>query len=177
MARYQYILDRLNEIGYNDDPFVVDCACGYGKGTKILSEIKGCTVKGFDISPKIISKYASFQDIDVACADITSLPLNDKSVDIFVCSETLEHLTEKESIKAVSEICRVCKSDAEICITVPFDKRSLKTGSHKQFISEKKIKKMFNGYDVLHCSYYNLKKRKKTKGVKGNLVIIFRKNT
>jgi len=169
MARYQFILDRLDEIGYPGDGFVVDCACGLGHGTLLLKNA-GLNVKGFDISPKIISKYVMPLGVDAECADIVDLPLDDDSVDIFLCSETLEHLEEDKSIKAVEEIKRVCVKNALICITVPLYRRSLKNPSHKQYVNVETIRQWFDKYSIIYQGSCNTKTGKK----KGNLVVVLR---
>jgi ubiquinone/menaquinone biosynthesis C-methylase UbiE len=171
MARYQFFIDRLNEIGFSRDGFVVDCACGLGQGTLLLHN-SGLTVKGFDISRKIIDKYVKPLGVNAEYADIVDLPLSDSSVAVFVCSETLEHLEKDKCREAAKEIGRVCVESALICVSVPLHKKSLKNPSHKQYIKADKIKKLFDFCDVVYKGVCNTHSKKK----KGNLVVILRVN-
>lgn len=68
---------------------------------------------GFDVQTVDID--ASLNPTHVASA--TSLPLPDKSVDVTLCAEVLEHLPFEESVKAMKEIHRVTKRIA--IITLP----------------------------------------------------------
>lgn len=172
MARYQFIIEKLKEIGYHDNCFVVDCACGQGHGSLLLQNV-GFKVKGFDVSPKVISKYAVPLGIDAEHANIRKLPLDNDSVDIFVCSETLEHLKKKNVLEATNEIKRVCKDDALICITVPLYVISLRTERHKQYITINEIIEWFREFDIVFYGACNLGNCMKPKG---SLVVILRKS-
>ncbi len=49
--------------------------------------------------------------------DLTSIPLPDKCVDVIVCSEVLEHITD--NTKAMAEMTRVLKNDGVILLSMP----------------------------------------------------------
>ncbi len=53
--------------------------------------------------------------------DITKLTLKDNEFDIIICSHVLEHVND--DIKAMSELCRVCKPGGFAMILVPLDYR------------------------------------------------------
>ena len=53
--RYGVILEKIREIGHNDNPLIIDCAIGNGSGSKFLTE-NGFKIKGYDISSERIEK-------------------------------------------------------------------------------------------------------------------------
>ena len=126
-------------------------------------------VIGYDISKELINS-AIHKGVEASEANICDLPCKDGLADVFVCSETLEHLGNIELEQAVGEIKRSTKKDGIICITVPSDKTlCLKNKSHKQYLSAKDLKRCFNNCDVLLLGQF-CKKQDKC-----NTVIFFRK--
>ena len=100
---------------------VLDIACGTGYGTKYLSEnAKSCI--GIDISNSSI-KYAkekfSADNVEFKQGSITEIPLQDKSVDILISFETIEHVDENAQYKALKEYQRVLKDDGILFISSP----------------------------------------------------------
>lgn len=57
--------------------------------------------------------------------DITSLPIENESFDVVLCTEVFEHVPEP--IEAMRELVRVCKKGGKIIVTAPFT-----SGSHQQ---------------------------------------------
>ncbi|NMB57372.1 class I SAM-dependent methyltransferase [Candidatus Beckwithbacteria bacterium] len=51
-------------------------------------------------------------------SDIIKIPVQDKSFDVIMCTEVLEHLPEP--IKAIKEFSRILKSNGKLIITAPF---------------------------------------------------------
>ena len=85
----------------------------------------------------------------------------DNFADIFICSETLEHLTRDQSLMASEEIQRVCKEGGVICITVPEDKNKCMLGKgHKQYLSSSDIVFHFSSLEILFEGVYCKKKGK-----------------
>lgn len=89
LERYMTALKMVEE---TDD--VLDCACGSGYGTKILSA-KTKRIVGYDIDePTINLAKKTMPDIDFRCSDLqkTEFPKVDKVISF----ETIEHLDKPE---------------------------------------------------------------------------------
>jgi len=175
ISRYRFLLNRIYQLGHNSNPIVVDCGCSECNRTKILFDEPDFTVLPFDVSKKAIKQCYEKWGIKATHANILHLPLFDDYVDIFICSETLEHLDKKYNDQVSKEIKRVCKQGALICITVPLHKHSLEDPLHKQYLKPNKIKNMFKDCDLEYKDKYYKNPDNKKKS--GNLVLIFRKNS
>ena len=163
--RYEYIYKILKP--HIRKGKVIDCACGTGEGSKFFTE-KGYDVKGYD---KDITKVeeTKIKGINANYGDITHLPEDDDSADIYISSETLEHLTHKDSLKAANDIKRIVKNEGYIIITVPEnEKLCLENKLHKQYLTYNDLQQFFYFKDVLHRSIWC-----KTPG-RCNLIIIFK---
>jgi len=147
--RYAYLFDKLSGVGVTEKDFIVDCACGGGYGSSILRG-KGWTVVGFDISKKCLQE-ANDRGVPASFADICKMPVEDSIADVFICSETLEHIVSgKSMMKAVGEIKRVCKDDGLVCITVPADKeKCLKNPKHKTYLTTDDLETLFVGWETI----------------------------
>lgn len=147
-SRYIYMYDKLLNVGIKGDEFVLDCACGKGLGSKTLLD-KGMKVVACDIEEDLVKKTIGM-GIEAKVGNICTLDYPDDFVDVFLCSETLEHLDRKEIKLAVSEITRVCKDGGYICLTVPEDKKKcLENKKHKQYIDRERLLELFYNCDKL----------------------------
>lgn len=165
--RYLYIIKQLQIVGAKEG-IVVDCGCGEGVGSKFLYK-EGYDVHSFDISDKNI-EICRNKKINALYGDIRKIPLPNEFCDIFICSETLEHLSRKDSLKAAEEIIRVCKNGGYICVTVPLDKKVCLRGKyHKQFLSKQDLLEHFDNIDIIFEGIFCKKKNR------CNLILIFRK--
>lgn len=165
--RYEYIHEELSKICNTKNMSAVDCACSFGKRILLIVD-KFKYVKCFDISEKYV-KMAKKIGLDAEVSNICDLPLDDNSIDIFICSETLEHLNEEETIMAFNEINRITKK--YVVITVPENKKiCLKNKLHKQFLTYDDIDRIFVGWNVVKNSVYWKKPKR------GNTVVILEKN-
>ena len=166
--RYAYILKHLNILRVKPGSIVIDCACGDGYGSGILNS-SDLNVIGFDISEELVCK-AIERGVEADVANICDLPCKDSTADIFVCSETLEHLTKDELQGAVSEMKRTIKKNGIICITVPSDpKLCLQNKNHKQYLSRADLENLFNDCEILYSGKFCKKIGK------CNTVVFFRK--
>lgn len=132
----------VNTIGYSS---LLDIGCGEGI---VLSRIeaKGKIV-GVDISKKALQIAKNiFPDAKYIVADITDLPFSDKSFDISLCLEVLEHVEDLN--KAAKEIKRVSKNTI---ISVPNSKMF-------QFLNIIRLKNLSRlGEDADHIHKFNKK--------------------
>ncbi|MFX0210417.1 MAG: class I SAM-dependent methyltransferase [Candidatus Hodarchaeota archaeon] len=91
---------------------VLDLGCGDGTVSNQLVE-KKLDVTGVDVSSKALQYFKGKGSL----ADLNHLPFKDRSFDLVICSEVLEHLTEGIYERAIEEIERVAK--LYIIITTP----------------------------------------------------------
>jgi len=166
--RYEYILKHLKRLRVRPGSVVIDCACGDGYGSSILNSAD-MSVIGYDISEELV--FAAIErGIEADISNICNLPCEDDMADVFVCSETLEHLDKQESQKAVNEIKRTTKKNGIICVTVPSDpKLCLRNKNHKQYLSLKNLKDIFSDCHILFHGEFCKKPGK------CNTVVFFRK--
>jgi len=173
--RYDYIIKKLGNFIDVSGLTVVDCACGEGDGSVHFHKLT-CDVTGVDIDKNCIAiAKKAFPGLAFRTESILSMSLLDDFADIFVCSETMEHLNPKQSRYAVKEIKRVCKPHAYICITVPNNKKTcLAKKLHKQYLSLADLRGYFSEYEMIHNSVFYKNPVKKNRG---NTVVIFRRHS
>jgi len=75
----------------------LDAGCGQGMTLQYLADMLPAKVKAFDFDPACI-EYAKekFPSVDFCVADISKLPFKDKSFDLSICLEVLEHLPSQK---------------------------------------------------------------------------------
>lgn len=128
LARYNFALQFVT------NKVVLDAACGVGYGASLLAT-KAKSVQGVDLSSEAI-EYArgnyKKENLTFHCENIVNLPLDDRSIDVVISFETIEHLNERDREKFYNEIKRVLKNDGliifstpNINITSPFRKKPL----------------------------------------------------
>lgn len=105
---------------YSENKSVVDCGCGEGYGSNVLSRV-ATSVIGLDISgstiEKAIKKYPqpnlSFQQANLE----RKIPLQSDSADVVICSQVIEHLRNPRVL--LQEIHRVLKMGGLLIIATP----------------------------------------------------------
>ena len=117
----------LNKYKLNTGGIMLDVGCGEGDIFLALCN-KNPHMKciGLDMDKKSLEKaeegYAYFKSLSEAGAEFLlgsaySIPLPDRSVDIIICSEVLEHLHEYSD--AINEMHRVLKPGGKFYVSVP----------------------------------------------------------
>lgn len=117
IARYKFVY-RLLYPQYT----VLDCGCGFGYGTKLLS-LSGASVIGCDINKDCINTSKNyFPDLDFVCGDICTLDL--PKFDIIVCMDVIEHIENTK--KFLQRIKNLTKKFAIFSTPqkLPYEKRS-----------------------------------------------------
>jgi ubiquinone/menaquinone biosynthesis C-methylase UbiE len=93
----------------------LDAACGTGRHAKMLASL-GHEVIGIDASqPMLDQAQRSLPDVDLRLGDLASLPLEDHSVDLAVCSLALTHVID--IAPAISELARVVRAGGRIILS------------------------------------------------------------
>jgi ubiquinone/menaquinone biosynthesis C-methylase UbiE len=119
---YQLILKMLKPVTSFEGKRVLEVGCGLGVFCMHVARNGGEAI-GLDISKSAIleakdltRKYA-VDNVEFVVSDARYLPFIDRSEDIIVSSETLEHIANHE--KAFHEFARIIDNSGYICLTVP----------------------------------------------------------
>jgi len=99
---------------YGRCSIVLDAGCGTGLITRHLDG----TVIGVDINSWNLTRAQ--QHAPQACyimADLENLPLSNETIDLVVCTETLEHLSNPE--RTISEFTRILRPTGKLIGSVP----------------------------------------------------------
>ncbi|NCT66769.1 MAG: class I SAM-dependent methyltransferase [Rhodanobacteraceae bacterium] len=103
---------------------VLDAACGEGYGSALLAEV-AAEVTGVDIDAASVAharaRYAGKPNLRYERADAARLPFADRTFDLVVSFETLEHLAAQQELLA--GFARVLADDGVLVISSP-DKRT-----------------------------------------------------
>lgn len=92
---------------------ILEVGCGDGRVSRAISSRLGCFVVGLDLSTVALSGLS----MPKCCASGEQLPFGDRSFDLVVAAEMLEHLPEEVYGNVLRELTRV--SSKHILITVP----------------------------------------------------------
>jgi len=121
---YKLILKMLKPIVNSfEGKRVLEVGCGLGVFCIHIAKEKGEAI-GLDISKNAIlkakdlaRKYGVEDKVQFVVSDARFLPFTDRSEDIIVSSETLEHISNHE--QAFHELARITDNSGYICLTVP----------------------------------------------------------
>jgi len=114
---------------------VLDAACGEGFGSALLAR-EAREVTGLDVSAQAVAhaqaRYGGSANLRYVQGDCTQLDLADKSFDLVVSVETLEHVAAQEAM--VAGFARVLADDGVFIVSSP-DKRTYSdvTGFRNEF--------------------------------------------
>jgi SAM-dependent methyltransferase len=119
---HRYVFARR----FVDGKRVLDAACGEGYGTALLGAT-AASVIGVDIDPSAIAhaqdRYGSRPGLRFEIGSVTSLPLTDRSIDVIVSFETIEHLPAEEQPRMLAEFARVLTDDGLLVLSSPNKRR------------------------------------------------------
>lgn len=105
---------------YVKNRIVVDCACGEGLGTAKFNAGGAQQVAAFDISLSALKAARNLDpddDSGFAMTDAVRLPLRDRSVDAYVCLETIEHILDDRAL--LEEAKRILRTDGQFICSTP----------------------------------------------------------
>ncbi len=100
---------------------VLDLGCGEGYGTWIISR-SASEVVGMDVGGETISKARSryvAENLSYVAGHSGSLPFPEKSFDMVVCFELIEHIPEAAQVDCLAQIKKVLKQDGVLLISTP----------------------------------------------------------
>jgi ubiquinone/menaquinone biosynthesis C-methylase UbiE len=107
-----------------DPQRVLDVGCGPGFLMAFLQEL-GVEVEGVDFSPSSLTLAPESVRDAIRIGDVTRLDAGDKSADLVICREVIEHLTVLQVRRTVAEMCRVSSRFVYVTTRFHADPRSL----------------------------------------------------
>ena len=100
---------------------ILDLACGTGFGSALLSRAMGVTVIGGDLDPPSLAaaaaEFGTESGPHFAAMDGTRLPLPDRSLDLILSYETVEHIERYRDF--VGELARILKERGTLLLSTP----------------------------------------------------------
>lgn len=137
---------------------MLDIACGEGYGTALIGKYAKKVI-GVDIDEACIEwasgNYASNNDkLSFVQGTVTSIPLDDNSIDVVISFETIEHVTEADQHLFMSEVKRILKPDGLLIISTPnTELYSIKQDLNNQFHLKEFSKEEFRNFLKEYFSY------------------------
>lgn len=120
---------------------VLDIACGFGYGTKIISS-KASLVFGVDSDESVIKSCKTYQkgeNIEYYVGDATKLDFDNKSFDCIVSFETIEHIIEYNDF--LREVKRLLTPDGIFIVSTPnYSGELIKNNYHVSDFTENEFK-------------------------------------
>ena len=98
---------------------VVDCACGEGLSSEIFLRAGARSLTGFDLSEEAVAaaRKRCAGNATFSTTGGVTLPIADRSADLYVALETLEHIEEDRAF--LREAARVLKPDGVFICSTP----------------------------------------------------------
>jgi SAM-dependent methyltransferase len=96
---------------------VLDIACGEGYGAAGLARAGAASVIGIDISPDVCDHARRKYGIDARAGDAQAIPLPDRSIDLVVSFETIEHVDDPAAF--LGECARVLLPQGMLIVSTP----------------------------------------------------------
>lgn len=118
--RDKWVIEKLRKIPSGES--ILDAGAGEQKYKKYCDHLKYtsqdfCQYKGFAEFGTGKDEKWNTDKIDIIC-DITSIPLEDQSIENIICTEVFEHI--KNPNLALMEFARLLKPNGKLILTAPF---------------------------------------------------------
>jgi len=97
---------------------ILDVGCGKGEPMKFINRARNFYTVGLDIfKPYLIKAKKNNVHDDYVLCDVRYMPVRDKSFDVVLCIEVLEHLKREEGVNLIRAMERVaCR---QVILTTP----------------------------------------------------------
>jgi trans-aconitate methyltransferase len=121
-ATYSMQIDYLKRHMSNiSEKNVVDCACGEGYGSDMISKnLLPNNLYSIDVDKELIEYCKKqYEKIQFICDDITQLNNMDNYIDIFFSNQTIEHLNAKDQKLALKKIYSKMNKEGYLMCAVP----------------------------------------------------------
>ncbi|SIO66876.1 Methyltransferase domain-containing protein [Singulisphaera sp. GP187] len=110
---------------------VLDIACGEGYGAAALAKAGAASVIGVDLSAEACEHARSKYGLDARSGDALAIPLPDRSLDLVVSFETIEHVDDPAAF--LDECARVLAPDGVLIVSTPNRPVYSAEGAHNPF--------------------------------------------
>ncbi len=111
VERYRFALKYVGNLD------VLDIACGEGYGSAALKSAGAKSVIGVDIAPDAVAHARRKYGIDARVGSANAIPIPDRSIDLVVSFETIEHIVSPSEF--VQECWRVLRPGGRAIISTP----------------------------------------------------------
>jgi 2-polyprenyl-3-methyl-5-hydroxy-6-metoxy-1,4-benzoquinol methylase len=111
VARYRFAKD------FAHGKRVLDIACGEGYGASSLAKAGATSVVGIDIADDVCEHARRKYGIDARTGDAQAIPVPDRSIDLIVSFETIEHVTVPDAF--LRECARVLVPAGILIVSTP----------------------------------------------------------
>lgn len=100
---------------------ILDLGCGKGINgflIRLSRYLQNARLVGLDINDEYINFCKKYSIYDkMIKKSLPKIPFKNKSINLVICTEVIEHLTKKDGLKLLDEIDRVCKG--RVILTTP----------------------------------------------------------
>lgn len=114
--RVRIVFDALLKKGELKGKTLLDAGCGTGWFSRRAVEL-GAAVTSLDVGENLLNEVKKKCESTRVVGDVTALKFKDRSFDIIVSSDVIEHTPDPG--KAISEMARVLKKGGVLALTVP----------------------------------------------------------
>lgn len=148
------IYKKISFLIENKEATIVECGCGRGGLLSCLRDGGYTNIVGYDITPGRVEVCVK-AGLNVLIHDISSIPLEDNSVDCIIYEEVLEYLEEEKFRSSLKEADRVLVKDGYLLIaSVAFEPFRLAEGSnYERVMRECEIVDLLPGFEIIERSY------------------------
>ena len=98
---------------------VLDAGCGTAYGTRMLASAGAAQVTGVDRATSVLDAAREHcpPEVELVTGDVRALPFEDRSFDLVVCFEVIEHLDDPEA--TLRELERVVTTEGIVLVSSP----------------------------------------------------------
>jgi len=101
----------------------LDIGCAEGFYPRLVQVRYGAETYGMDLSVPAVRRMWEYNHIEGICGDAHNIPVKDKSFDVVLCNDMVEHVTDPQ--KVIAELIRVAKKHLFIGVPLAFSKREI----------------------------------------------------
>jgi len=116
----QTFLSCLDDLSF--DSFL-DVGCAEGFYSRLVQVRYGVEVSGMDLSVPAVRRMWECNRIEGVSGDAHNIPVKDKTFDVVLCNDMVEHVTEPQ--KVISELMRITRKHLFIGVPLAFSKKEI----------------------------------------------------
>jgi len=115
--RREAVMRALCEVGLPSSPLIVDVGCGVGDMIQAMPDFSTKVAIAFSQADLALARMACEENILFARASAFELPFAAECVDMVICLEVIEHLSNDRAV--IREVTRVLKPGGRLLISAP----------------------------------------------------------